>query len=108
MSTVVGMYYSGVDLAAQIRNFSPQQLIALAGLFGAAAFPLGFLLTSVSILFLRVVALLCRVEYEAVVSEAAWENMWCRIRSNLPRHPSWDLYAAATFDHELLSTPIHE
>jgi len=106
LSIGVGMYFSGVNFSV-IRSYKPEVIIAVAALLGAAALPIGFLLTSLSILILRLISWRWGT-YEVILSEAAWSNIWPKLRTELPQEKRWRLYAAATFDHELLSTPIHD
>ena len=78
----------------------------------ATVLPLGFLISSISIHLLRLVFLISnrfkpRI-YEAVISDEAWDRIWSKLGPIPPRTEKLKLYAAATFDHELLPLAIHE
>jgi hypothetical protein len=108
-SLYVGVLFSPIHLSALTGKYSTQDLIAFAAAVGASALPIGFLLTSVSILVLRVVGVLAgKRTYEVTVSSEWLDRVWPLMRTRLPCDRRWLLYAAATFDHELLAPPIHE
>jgi len=70
--------------------------------------PIGFLIGTLSVAVLRMIAVIVgRPTYEAVLSDASLERIWGQLQSAQARDKSVTLFAAATFDHELLAAGIH-
>lgn len=112
LSFVVGLYFSGFEFENLQHKYSTEELVAIGALIGASVLPVGFVLTSLSILCLRVI---WRVfggqtyeSYEIALSDETWDRVWPLLRTRIQREPRWHLYAGATFDHELLPPEIHE
>lgn len=85
---------------------------ALIAIPTATTLPLGFLISTVSILLLHLVFFISngfkfRI-YEAVLSDEVWDRIWSKLGPVPPRTDKLKLYAAATFDHELLPSGVHE
>ena len=83
----------------------------MLGLLTAAAVlivPVGFLIGAVSVMLLRLLAKIAGIStYEARLSDSTLDRVWSQLRSALAKDKKLTLYAAATFDHELLATGIH-
>lgn len=108
-SLIWGAYLADVDLQDRVKGYSTETIIALAAAVGASAIPVGFLLTSISVLILRgVFGVWGGSTYEAKLPRGFLDRIWPLLKSSLSPHKKWTLYAAATFDHELLSPGIHE
>lgn len=109
VSLTAGLYFSEFKFEEFLKSYSREQLLAFGAVIGASILPVGFLLTSVSILSLHICALVSRSRtYEAVLPNESWKAMWPLLNTNLPVGTGWHLYAAATFDHALLAPGIHE
>lgn len=99
---------AGVDLVAEVGAYSTEQLLAIGGVVGASALPSGYLLTSLTVLLLRGIAFLCGwATYEAHISEASYGSIWTKLGLPPPAKRDQELFAVATFDHELLSVGVH-
>ena len=108
LSSLAGAWFSGVDVVGFIQGLTPQQLLALGAAVGAAALPIGFFLTSISLLLLRLIAICCcRQTYEVVVPRQWLQRIWPLLRLDIKEDTGWLLYAAATFDHELVPSATH-
>jgi len=108
-SIAAGLYFSDFDLGESVKAYSTEQLVAFGAVIGASLLPIGFLLTSLSILGLRLLGRLAGgLTYEAALPNETWKLMWPLLRTSVALDKRWHLYAAATFDHELLARGIHE
>jgi hypothetical protein len=59
-------------------------------------------------MLLRLLALIARIPtYEAVLMDSTFEHIWSQLKSTQAKDKKLTLYAAATFDHELLAAGIH-
>jgi hypothetical protein len=102
----LGAYLAGIR--PELTPYPIDKLISLAAVLAASSIPLGFFITSVSILFLRIILKpFVGGPYEAHLSPETRKLIWAKLRSKLPADKKWDLYAAATFDHELLAPGIN-
>ncbi len=109
LSVTAGLYFSEFALSDLSERYSTEELVAFGAVIGASILPIGFLLTSLSILVLRAIfGVFGRRTYEAALPTETWELMWPLLRTNLGLENQWHLYAVATFDHELLEPGIHE
>ncbi len=73
-----------------------------------AIIPTGFLIGTLSVMLLRLLALIARTPtYEAVLKDSTLERIWGELNSAQAKDKKLTLYAAATFDHELLAAGIH-
>jgi hypothetical protein len=97
-----------IDLAALLKPDSVDILGVIAA-GSVLVIPLGFLIGSISVTILRIIFLSWKHQsYEADLSEDCLERIWSKLNTDQARDRKLTLYAAATFDHELLSTGIHE
>jgi hypothetical protein len=103
-----GAYLGGRDLSP---IFQPETAKSVLGVLAVAAVmiaPTGFLISTLSIALLRLLAVVFRTPtYEAHLSGPALDRIWGRIKSSQAKDKKLTLYAAATFDHELLAGGIH-
>ena len=103
----------GACLAGKLdlKCYPIDKLIPLAAGLAALSIPLGFLITSASIFSLRIIWffiwLSVRGSYEAWLSDETWMVLWPKLRNGLHADKKWVLYAAATFDHQLLAPGIN-
>jgi hypothetical protein len=105
-SVALGAYFAGVGL--DFKGYPIDKLISIGAALAASSIPLGFFITSASIVVLRVILTpFVSGPYEAHLSDETRKRLWPKLRSELPADKKWDLYAAATFDHELLATGIN-
>jgi hypothetical protein len=107
-SLLWGTHLGHRDLSAILP---PEMARNVLGLFAAAAVvivPMGFLISTLSVLLLRLLAVIFRQPtYEAVLSDSTLGRIWDQLQSTRQRDKQLALYAAATFDHELLAAGIH-
>jgi hypothetical protein len=109
LSVATGLYFSDYSFQQTLKSFSTEELVALGAVAGASILPIGFFLTSVSILGLHLSARMSGLRtHEAVLPTATWEQLWPLLCTHLPQSPEWNLYGSATFDHEMLSAGVHE
>ena len=88
--------------------YSTEKLISIAAALTASSIPLGFFITSASILLLRLIFRpFGNGPYEAHLSLPTRGRIWPKLGSELPPDQKWNLYAAATFDHELFAHGIN-
>jgi len=107
-SLLWGAYLGGVNVSPVLKPDTAKEILGLLAAAAVAVVPLGFLISSASILLLRLLAcLLGKPTYEAVLTEDAYGKVWTRIHAPSPKDGRKILYAAATFDHELLAPGIH-
>jgi hypothetical protein len=89
----------------------PELAKNLLGVLAAAAVvvvPVGFLISALSVLVLRLLAYLGgEPTYEAVLSDDTIKRVWAQLGTQQDKDNRLVLYAAATFDHELLEPGIH-
>jgi hypothetical protein len=109
LSIAVGAHFSGIDLLALASAFDTDQLVVIGTAIGASTLPVGYLLTSVSILLLQGLAKLrgCRT-YETCLPDEVLAEIWPRVKTSLRVDRKWELYAVATFDHELVPGNVHD
>ncbi len=104
-----GLYFSEFCFEQVLKSYSTEQLLAFGAVIGAFILPVGFLLTSLSILGLHICALVSGCgTYEAVLPNESWRRIWPLLSTGIPVGTRWHLYAAATFDHALLASGTHE
>lgn len=97
-----------VKLAPLLLPASAQSLLGVLAAATVCVLPLGFLLSAISILLLRILFSLSRNPgYEARITAEALRRIWPQLHTNSPFDTNHTLYAVATYDHELLSNGIH-
>lgn len=113
-SLFLGAYLGGVNLQPFLNLDSAESILGLLAATAVIVMPLGFLIGTISILFLRfmgwvaTVMCSCRVGfYEVRLSKDAFESIWKQVSADEQQDPKKVLYVAATFDHELLKPGIH-
>ncbi len=107
-SLLWGAYLGGVDLSPLLKPDTAKEILGLLAAAAVAVVPLGFLISSASILIMRGLAALLRTPtYEACLTDVAYGHVWTWTQSSLPKDKKKTLYAVATFDHELLAPEIH-
>lgn len=109
-SLLWGAKLGGRDFSPLFQN--PEMLKVVLGVLAAATVavvPVGFLIGTLSIMFLRFLAVITRnPTYEAFLSEETRARIWGQLRSTQTNDKKLTLYVAATFDHELLAAGIHK
>jgi hypothetical protein len=107
-SLLWGSYLAGGHPISIFKHACKEGLLGVLALVAAATIPAGYLISTISVLLLRLVAWLRRAPtYEAGLSDATFDKIWRRLRPNEEKDPRLTLYAATTFDHELLNENIH-
>ena len=96
-TAVLAGYFAGVDYKEQLESLGAEQMLAIAAAVGAASLPIGYLLTSISILFLNTGAQMFGAHtYESHLSEEAFKTIWGKINVSSPPNRNLELYAIAT------------
>jgi hypothetical protein len=98
----------GLDLSPLLKPDTAKEVLGLLAAATVAILPLGFLISSVSILLIRLLArFLGKPTYEPSLTDAAYGQVWTQVHAPLPKDKTKTLYAVATFDHELLTPGVH-
>lgn len=110
LSVFLAAHFSDVDVIAMLQPLTPQQILAVATGIGAATIPMGYLLTSISILLLNGLARFCGARYyEAHLSSEEVLNLVSKeIKAAKPVDRTLELYAVATYDHAILPKQVHQ
>ena len=108
-SLLWGAYLGGLDLSPILKPDTAKEALGLLAAAAVAILPVGFLISTISVTLLRVLAAIFRKStYEAVLDDSTLVRVWSKLRSNQGKDAKLTLYAAATFDHELLAPGIHK
>lgn len=108
-SLFVGAQLGDVDLSLILKPDTTKELFGVLAATVVLVLPLGFLISSISVVLLSGIAKACqKVTYEAVLSEAVLECIWDNCGRTDQKQTDLTLYATATFDHEILSDGIHQ
>ena len=109
LSLFWGLYLSRDTLPLWLNNLTNKDLLVLVTILAASAIPIGFLINTISITFLRILFFIMRQgTYEVWLSNEALKRIEERVDSGLTLDKKWELYGAATFDHELLDKGVNE
>ncbi len=107
-SLLWGAHLAGRDLSSFFKPETAKEALGLLAASAVAIVPIGFLISTLSVAVLRGMAVIARrPTYEAVLSDSALERIWGQLKSTQVLDKKLTLFAAATFDHELLATGIH-
>jgi len=107
-SLLWGAYLGGLDLSPVFKPDTAKEVLALLAAAAVAVVPMGYLISTLSVALLRgLVAIAKKPTYEAVLSGTTLDRIWSQLQSAQARDEKLTLYAAATFDHELLTSGIH-
>ena len=111
-SLLLGAVSDGIDLPKMLAPVDPKVILTMLAIFGIGVLPLGFFLSAMSILFLRLWAKRKGWEtYEVHFKDPkTLGRIWTQlnIHESCPQDSTLILYATATFDHEVLNKGIHE
>ena len=106
-SLLWGALLANPDLAI----LNPEDVKELFGVLAATAvaiLPIGFLISSISVILLYGIARIGKEEtYEAVISDAVLPQIWRKCGRTEPAEKKLAFYAVVTFDHEILNDGIH-
>jgi hypothetical protein len=107
-SLLWGAYLAHRDLSPIFKPETAKEMLGVLAAAAVAIIPLGFLLSTLSVMLLRLLALIARTPtYEAVLKDPVLERIWSQLKTTQAKDKKLTLYAAATFDHELLESGIH-
>lgn len=95
------------DLSKQLSELSLQLSLAVIAGTTLTIVPLGFLISVISISFIRLIFLKTGRKYDALYEEDTVRRIWPILKSKLDPHRDYTLYAVATFDHEIVDKGIH-
>lgn len=107
-SLLWGAYLAHRDLSPIFKPEMAKEVLGVLAAAAVAIIPTGFLIGTLSVMLLRLLALIARTPtYEAVLKDSTLERIWGELNSAQAKDKKLTLYAAATFDHELLAAGIH-
>jgi hypothetical protein len=107
-SLLWGAYLDGRNLSPIFAPDTAKEVLGLLAAAAVAVVPMGFLISVLSITLLRALALITKTPtYEASLTDSAFDRIWKHIATAQAKDKKLVLYAAATFDHELLPSGIH-
>ncbi|HTR27194.1 MAG TPA: hypothetical protein VMI10_24695 [Terriglobales bacterium] len=107
-SLLVGRYLSCGSLPEFLKADSGKEIVALLAATAVITIPLGYLISTISVFILRLLARLFREPtYEAVVTDHVLKRIWSLIKHDGEEMRRSMLYATTTFDHEILSDGVH-
>lgn len=107
-SLLWGAYLSHRDLSLIFKPETAKEVLGVLAAAAVAIIPMGFLISTLSVMLLRLLALIARTPtYEAELEDSTLERIWSQLKSAHAKDKKMTLYAATTFDHELLSAGIH-
>ncbi|MHB0972115.1 MAG: hypothetical protein ACYC7A_17385 [Thermoanaerobaculia bacterium] len=107
-SLLWGAYLGGLDLSPILKPDTAKEVLGLLAAAAVAILPVGFLISTISVTLLGVLAACFgKSTYEAVLDDSTLKRIWPKLGSGQERDAKLTLYAAATFDHELLAPGIH-
>lgn len=107
---VLGFLFDTPPSLESFKDLQPAPVAAIIGALLAAMFPLGFVITGVTTIVLRALFWVSgRRNYQISLSGAAWLNIWhaLKLNDNVTHTRTNRLYAAITFDHEILHEGVH-
>lgn len=84
-----------------------EHLIALGGAVMGSLLPVGFLISAITFLFLRLIFLPTHRHFEIFLSSDALKVVWPHLRTSLKCDRRYAFEAGITLDHELFSPGIH-
>jgi hypothetical protein len=106
-SLLWGAYLGGLDLLF-LKPEAAKEVLGLLAATAVVILPIGFLISAISVTILGGLAAIFRKPtYEAVLDGSTLARIWPKLGSNQSKDAKLTLYAAATFDHELLAPGIH-
>ncbi len=107
-SLLWGAHLGHRDLSPIFKPETARELLGVLAAASVAIIPMGFLISTLSVMLLRLLALIARIPtYEAVLKDSTLERIWDHVNSTQAKNKTLTLYAATTFDHELLAAGIH-
>src|SRR5712692_1050520 len=107
-SLLWGAYLGHRDLSPIFKPETAKEVLGLLAAAAVAMVPIGFLISTLSVALLKGLAMLARSPtYEAVLSDSTLERIWDQLQTTQRKDKKLTLYAATSFDHELLATGIH-
>ncbi|MGA2771250.1 MAG: hypothetical protein ABSG26_10590 [Bryobacteraceae bacterium] len=106
-SLLIGVLVRNNALRVWLQAASPQHLLAVGGVITGSLLPVGFLISTITFLLLRVAFLLRRGSFETTLTFAALKATWPHLKTSLPFDQRLTFQAAVTLDHELLSSGMH-
>lgn len=107
-SLLWGRYLAHGDLPPIFRPETAKEVLGLLAATAVIVIPVGYLISTISVNLLRGIALIARTPtYEAVFDEETLGRIWVQLGAKQAQNKAATLYAATTFDHELLSEGVH-
>jgi hypothetical protein len=107
-SLLWGAHLGGCDLSFIFKLDVAKELLGLLAAAAVAVVPIGFLIGTISVILLRLLAWITGAPtYEAKLSDSTLDRIWRQLGSTHPKDKKLTLYASTTFDHELVDKGIH-
>jgi len=103
-----GAYLGHRDLSPIFKPETAKEVFGLLAATAVVMVPIGFLISTLSVALLKGLAMIATSPtYEAVLSDSTLERIWGQLQTTQRKDKKLTLYAATSFDHELLATGIH-
>ena len=108
-SLLLGVWLNNPSWLDTIEELRIPVIATIGGVVVASLLPIGFVITAISTLVLRFGSWLLSCHYQISLSDDAWRRIWPTLKLQTGAEPdkSKELYAAITFDHEILHERIN-
>lgn len=106
-SILLGTLLTENPIRNWVSSASDGQLLAVGGAIAGSLLPVGFAISTITYLLLRLAFLPAKRSFETHLSPEALEALWPSLRTTLKQDAQHTFNAAITLDHELLSSGMH-
>jgi len=108
-SLSIGAYFARGTPTWWVSELDVKDILGIAAVLAGLAIPLGFLITSASVLLMRIAFFVIkRGHYEAHVTEGGFKAIWMALGLDQKvNYDRWRLYALVTLAHGLLDERVH-
>jgi hypothetical protein len=106
-SILVGVFLSNNPLRDWLTSVEGPRLLAVGTAIAASTLPVGFVISSITFLLLRLCFLPTGRSFETFISPVALMAVWPSLKTTLQCEQKWHFESVVTLDHELLSSGMH-
>lgn len=106
-SLLFGVWLTDNQYRQFVWTAEGEKLAAAGAVVAASLLPVGFVISSLTFVLLRIVFWPTGRSFETHLSAAALKEVWPRLRTTLTLKQEHSFYAAITLDHELLAPGLH-